>query len=116
VARLNAVDYARTIQNICHGSEFVVSYDVQILDDVVVKIRVDLSIEAFIAIFYNADSGKCSYALIKRGRRIFGADNALIGWHLHPFDDPEKHLRCEELSFADFLHAVEDECFRNELR
>jgi hypothetical protein len=58
-------------------------------------------------VFYNADTGKCSYALIKDAMRVFGADNAFIGWHIHPFEDPSEHVASSELSFQEFLEAVE---------
>lgn len=44
----------------------------------------------FIDVFYNEPTGTAAYALILNGRRVFGADNA-GGWHIHPFDDPERH-------------------------
>ena len=108
MARLNAIEFARSVQNACHESAHVLSYNVQILDDTVVKIRVVISGEAFVEVFYNADSGKCSYALIQQNRRIFGADNAFIGWHLHPFGNPEQHDVCTEISFEEFLRMVEE--------
>ncbi len=112
MAGLNAFEFARSIQDICHQSTRVISYDVQILDDIVVKIRVALSGDAFIDVFYNADSGKCSYALIQQSTRICGADNAFIGWHKHPFGNPEQHIVCAEISFADFLHEIEAGFYR----
>ena len=116
MAELNAFDFARAVQQACHDVELVASYDVQVLDDVVVKIRVTLVAAAFVNVFYNADSGKCAFALIEDGRRIFGADNAYIGWHLHPFDNPEQHLPCAEMSFIEFLNAVEEAFDQNRFR
>jgi len=113
MARISASEFARLVQDDCHQSSLVVSYEVQILDDTVVKIRVVLTLDAFIAIFYNADSGKCSYALIEHGVRVFGADNAFIGWHIHPFNAPEEHIPASEVSFADFLSAIENNAQQN---
>jgi hypothetical protein len=103
MAYLNAFEFARIIQDNCAQSDLVVSYDVWILDDTVVKMRIILTIRAFIDVFYNVDSGKCSYALIEEGARVFGADNAFVGWHIHPFDNPGEHLLSPEVSFAEFL-------------
>jgi hypothetical protein len=108
MAHINALEFARTIQDDCDRSNLVVSYDVQILDNTVVKIRVVLSFDAFIDVFYNADSGKCSYALIKKGTRVFGTDNAFIGWHIHPISHPDQHVPSSEVSFRDFLSTVEE--------
>ena len=115
VAHLKALDFARTVQEVCHHAALVLSYDVQILDDLVVKMRVTLVEAGFIDVFYNADSGKCAYALIREGNRVFGADNAFIGWHIHPFDAPEQHVISAEVSFAEFLRAVEERVGQNKL-
>lgn len=60
----------------------------------------------FIAVFFNAETMKTSFALIKQDQRIFGADNTR-GWHLHPFGDTENHFTCGEISFESFLAQVE---------
>lgn len=105
---LNAFEFARTIQDGCDRSDLVLSYDVRILDNTVVKVRVVLIVDAFIDVFYNADTARCSYALIQNGERVFGADNAFVGWHLHPFDTPDKHVPASEVSFEEFLKHVEE--------
>jgi len=107
MAHLSTFEFARTVQAACDQSSLVVAYDVRILDDTVVKIRVFLTYGAFIDVFYNTDTGNCSYALIEGTARAFGADNAFIGWHTHPFDDPSQHLPSSKVSFDDFLRIVE---------
>lgn len=54
-----------------------------------VKIRKDL----FVAIYYNPGNERQDFALIYRGRRIFGYDN-LDFWHYHPFKSPKDHIPC----------------------
>ena len=108
MAYLSPIAFARTIQDACNRSDLVASYDVRILDDTVVKIRVVLTYDAFIDVFYNADTGKRSYALVEKATRVFGAANAFIGWHIHPFDNPDKHIPSAAISFDDFLKAVEE--------
>ncbi len=107
MAYVSPIQFARTVQEACDRSVPVIGYDIQILDDTVVKIRATLEADTFIEVFYNADTGKCSYALIKDAMRVFGADNAFIGWHIHPFEDPSEHVASSELSFQEFLEAVE---------
>ena len=41
--------------------------------------------EDFIETFHNSETASTSYAYIKRGKRVFGANNMRIGWHLHPY-------------------------------
>ena len=45
------------------------------------------------------------FALIERGKRIFGCDN-LGGWHIHPFRNPDEHERCEEPEIEDIFKTV----------
>jgi len=104
--RVSPIEFARNIQEVCDQFQLIAAYDVRILDDTVVKVRVFLIPEMFIDVFYNEDTGKKSYALINKGCRIFGADNAFIGWHLHPFDNPDEHIPSSEISFIDFMETV----------
>ena len=108
MAHISAFEFARTIQDICDRSDLVTYYDVRILDDTVVKIRVALTHDAFIDVFNNSDTGKCSYALIEASIRVFGADNAFIGWHTHPFDNPDQHVHAPEVTFDEFLKTIEE--------
>jgi hypothetical protein len=108
MAHVSPFEFARAVQSACDRSDLVAGYDVQILDDTVVKVQAILTYDAFIDVFYNADTGKCSYALIEKAARVFGADNAFIGWHIHPFDDPSQHVPSSEISFLDFLRKVEE--------
>lgn len=71
------------------------------------NIRVTLTVGGFVDAFCNEEAGTMAFALIKEDRRIFGADNT-GGWHLHPFEKPEEHqLLSNEMSFAEFVAAVE---------
>jgi len=85
----------------------VTGYDVRIQDNATVKIRIFLSAPAFIDTYFNPANGNCTFALIQEGQRIYGADNAFVGWHVHPFDDPEHHLPSNEVTFAEFLRTIE---------
>jgi hypothetical protein len=77
-----------------------------LLDEPVLKLRVHLGAVAFMEIFFNVETGKTSFALIKDRQRIFGADNTR-GWHTPPFDSPESDHSCEEMVFTSFLRPVE---------
>jgi len=87
-------------------SPIVTGIEVLLLEEPVLKVRAYVEAFAFVEVFFNAETGKTSFALIKDRHRIFGADNTR-GWHLHPFDSPESHCPCEAMSFACFLRHVE---------
>jgi hypothetical protein len=53
--------------------------------------------------------------LILNQRRIYGKDNAKVGWHVHPWDDPDAHLPCAPISFEAFLSEVQSERFADVL-
>lgn len=72
-----------------------------------IKVRVELIDGYFIDAFFNEVSGRTAFALIEKGDRIFGADNA-GGWHIHPFASPSDHLPVTDaVSFAEFVDMIE---------
>ena len=97
------------LRQACHASSLVNYVDIRILDIDILHIRVYLTrAETFINVFYNIATDKTAFALIESGHRIYGVDNAKIGWHRHPFDDPSLHESCSQESFAEFLQETED--------
>ena len=107
MADLTLAQFIEAARQACDQSDLVVSYDVRVLDNVIVKIRVFLSMDAFVDVYFNPANGNCSYTLVQGNRRIYGADNAFVGWHLHPFESPKDHRLCAEISFGEFLRTVE---------
>jgi hypothetical protein len=72
-----------------------------------INMRVEITTGGFVDVFYNEETHTTAYALIRDGRRTFGADNT-GGWHVHPFDDPAQHTPLPgEMSFADFMALIE---------
>lgn len=73
-----------------------------------INLRVNVTLGGFIDVFYNELTGTTAFALIVGDRRVFGADNA-GGWHVHPFESPEQHIRMSgEMSFAEFVTAIKN--------
>ena len=99
--------FIEALRGACDRSNLVVSYDIRVLDNIVLKTRILLTIEAFIDVYYNPANDTCSYTLIQGGQRIYGADNAFIGWHIHPFENPEEQRLREGVPFDEFLKTVE---------
>ena len=107
MADLTLSQFIETVRLVCDQSNLVVSYDVRVLDNAVVKIRVFLTDAAFIGLYFNPANDNCSYALVRNSQRIYGADNAFVGWHVHPFESPDDHRLCEPVPFGEFLGRVE---------
>ncbi|WP_290902642.1 hypothetical protein [Ferroglobus sp.] len=99
--------FLKEILEACEKSEIVRGVNVESFDNVILKVRIYLVEDFFIDVFYNDDTKRVAFALIKNEKRIFGADNT-GGWHIHPFEDPERHEPCEPMSFEEFLEAVEE--------
>jgi hypothetical protein len=57
--------------------------------------RVEIDASALIDVYFNAATGKTTYALVKMGKRILGYDN-FRGWHRHPAENPDQHVACQE--------------------
>jgi hypothetical protein len=92
---------------VCAQSSIVAAYTIRILDLDILSLRVYLVDDSFIEVFYNVVTGKIAFALILEERRIYGKDNAKMGWHVHPPDNPKAHLSCEPVSFETFLAEAE---------
>jgi hypothetical protein len=74
-----------------------------------VALRVDISTGGFVDVFYNEQTGTTAFALIRGGRRVFGADNT-GGWHLHPVSNPDTHVPLPgAMSFGAFVAELEHE-------
>ena len=72
-----------------------------------ITLRIQVAPDAFIEAFHNDRTGTTAYALIRQGRRVFGADNT-GGWHVHPLDNPEIHVPLGgAMSFSDFVAEIE---------
>ena len=72
-----------------------------------ISLRVEISTGGFVDVFFNEQTGTTAYALIREGRRVFGADST-GGWHLHPSSDPGNHIPLPAtLSFAEFVAQIE---------
>jgi hypothetical protein len=59
------------------------------------KMRIFFREELFLDIYYNSMNDRTDFALIEHGKGIFGCDN-LGGWHIHPFNNPDRHESCKE--------------------
>ena len=75
------------------------------------KSKIFLIDDSFVEIYYNFENGKASFAVIKDNCRIFGADN-LGFWHIHPFNNPEKHIKSEEIKIEYFFRKIKESLFK----
>jgi hypothetical protein len=107
VAGVTPNELLESIIAACEQSAVVAAYTVRVLDLDVLSVRVYLLDESFIEVFHNVTTGKAAFALIAEGKRIYGKDNAKMGWHVHPSDNPEAHYTCAPVSFETFLNEVE---------
>jgi hypothetical protein len=72
-----------------------------------VNLRLDIVTGDFIDVFFNEQTDTQAYAVIREGRRIFGADNT-GGWHIRPWHRPTSHESLPEpMSFDAFVEAIE---------
>ena len=101
-------DLLRQLATACQASNIVESYAVEEIDDDIMSVRVFLSDNSFVSVFHNLASGKVAFAWIQQGRRLYGKDNAKMGWHTHPFENPSEHRHCEPVDFTTFLRELED--------
>lgn len=70
-------------------------WELQEFNPLRLKMRIMLSPDLFIDVFYSVRTQRIDFALIKERERIFGIDN-LGGWHRHPFGEVERHRPIRE--------------------
>lgn len=72
-----------------------------------ISIRVPLTLGGLVDAFFNEQTGTTAFALIQEDERVLGADNT-GDWHLHPFENPERHQELSnEIPFAEFVAVIE---------
>ena len=85
-------------------------YSIVDLTENVVKVRVQITENIFVQVYYNRASGVRNYVLIGWNKRLFGRDCVGGSWHRHPFEDPEQHdfsgEGAKEVSVCDFIDEV----------
>jgi hypothetical protein len=69
------------------------------------KMRIVLSSNMFIDVFYSASKKRIDFALIKVGNRVFGIDN-LSGWHRHPFGEVEQHEAMKDPTLEEIFSEI----------
>jgi hypothetical protein len=96
------------LRQACNRSPLVSHIEERLVDADILSVRVHLTVtNTFINVFYNVTTEKAAFALVKGERRLYGVDNAKMGWHKHPFDDPDQHVPCAPVRFEEFLTDVE---------
>ena len=108
MASITPREFLDEIAVTCERSYLVETYVVLYIDMDILKVRVYVLGGYFIEVFYNQATDKVSFALIKNGNRIYGKDNAKMGWHVHPKGAPKRHVPCEPVTFSQFLSEVEE--------
>lgn len=62
------------------------------IDELVVKGRIQIARDLFLAVYYNEQKGTTAFALIEQEQRVWGIDyDKAMKWHRHPLRDTEKH-------------------------
>lgn len=93
---------------VCANSDFVASYTVDVDDEKTLAVRVFLTNDTWVNVFYNVDTGRSSFAWFRDHQRMYGKDNAKQIWHKHPFNATHLHEPCEPVDFETFLREVEN--------
>lgn len=80
-----------------------------------IKVRIDLFTNKYIIVYYNAYRKTQSFSLMQSNKRIWGLDfDNRIGWHEHPVNNPDSHLKTNKVNINDFLNKL-DNLLNNDL-
>ena len=80
--------------------------------DITLSLRLHIRPQFFVQLFFGQRSGSLYMALIEGEQRIFGIDRETGIWHIHPYENVEKHEQLPEglgpKPLLAFLARVED--------
>jgi hypothetical protein len=91
VGSLTLLEFESQVAEACLQSAVVVSMSRIAHGLTWVTLRANLLDGSFVDVFFNQVTEKTSFAWIRNGQRILGADNTK-GWHWHPYGDEERHV------------------------
>lgn len=102
-------DFKKEADAACKKFSYIKGF--KILRDIppFLKIRLEITLKDYVDVVYNADTGSTSYAYISNEKRLFGANTARIGWHIHPFENEMLHKLTKSVSLEKFLRDLEIE-------
>jgi hypothetical protein len=103
---MNAFEFSKHAIELYSRYDFIKTVDILLLDEPVVKIKAHIDEDTYLNVFYNSETAKYSFALIRNNKRIFGVDNTRK-WHIHPFENPDLHKEISPMSLEKFLEVLE---------
>ena len=100
-------EFKEEVDAACKQFSFIKEY--KILRDMppYLKIRLEIAQNDYVDVVYNSDTGSTSYTYISDGKRLFGANTARIGWHIHPYENEKTHKLTKPVSLEMFLRELE---------
>lgn len=112
-------DLVRETEAGAHRHWFVQSLRVVDRTDSTITMHLAIGDNFFIQVFFSHRSQRLNLALVGSGGRLYGRDRESGVWHLHPFDDPDRHetslLGMSPAPVAQFLAEVEEILVDNDL-
>lgn len=65
--------------------------------------------DCFLRSYFNQTTGTIAFALIEQQQRIWGIDcDNRRGWHKHPLQDPEEHVKSDPLSIQEIIAELRE--------
>lgn len=99
-------DFLQQVQQAARNYSWVAQIETR-SEGQVARARLRVRRGAFVDIY--RETGSVSFAYIEGGQRRFGVNNMKIGWHIHPFDNPEEHRPSLPLTVREFLELLAQE-------
>ncbi len=86
--------------------DFIEKVDIQ-TEVFILKGHAFLKKNYFLQIYFNENTGTTAFALINKGKRIWGIDfDNIRGWHLHPLESPETHSDITQKTIKEIIEAL----------
>jgi len=115
----SVTDLRLEAQEVLERVWFVQSLEETECTDPTLSLRFHIRPDLFVQAFLGELTGSLYFALIEGRRRVFGIDRDAGEWHLHPYDDPDKHEPLPEglepKPLLRFMAKVEDLLLQHDL-
>lgn len=72
---------------------------------ILLRATITISEETFANIYFNALTGKTSFALVHRSERVMGYDNYRF-WHYHPLGKVQEHIPCSPPTVGEAISKI----------
>ncbi len=108
---MDLIQFETELRNELQLIPYVTQIDIKKRTPISLRGLIGLQKNYELTVFFNETFYIISFSLIFKDKRIWGIDrDNRIGWHKHPFENPELHEPINKMSIAEIITAFNEVC------